>query len=121
LYSINYAYYNSKFIKKSVFIIKITGRYFLPDLENILTNFDLNVFDCIRQNSPDFCELVGCHINHFHKIFNPYLVNEKNEIHLHVENIFKMRISWFNNIINLPPIIIDPPTHTGYLWLRQYL
>jgi predicted Fe-Mo cluster-binding NifX family protein len=38
IYAINYAYKNSQLIKNNnpVFIIKITGRYFIPELENYL-------------------------------------------------------------------------------------
>ncbi len=121
LYSINYAFHNSKIIQNSIFVIKITGRYFLPHLENYLENIDLNLMDCIRQNNPDFCELVGCHVKHFHKLFNKYLINDNNEIDYHIENIYKSRISWFDNIISLPPIEIEPPTHSGFFWLRYHL
>ena len=36
LYAINYAYNNSKIIKTCDYLIKITGRYFIPTFENTL-------------------------------------------------------------------------------------
>jgi len=121
IYAINYAFENSKLAQKSEFIIKVTGRYFLPDLENYLKTIDMTNIETIRQNNPDFCELVGCNKKHFYKIFNRYLVNDRNEIDLHVENIYKNRILWFDNILTLPEMVIFPPTTTGYLLLRFYL
>ena len=35
---IHYAYYNSDLIKNSIFVIKITGRYFIQELESFLGN-----------------------------------------------------------------------------------
>lgn len=121
LYAINYAFENSALVENSNFIIKITGRYFLPDLENYLHKFNLENINCIRQINPDCCELVGCHKKIFYKIFNRYVINNNNMHEYNVETLFKCRISWFNNIIVLPVMSIEPPTTTGYLCLRHNL
>ena len=40
MYSIQYAIQNSKFIKESDYIIKLTGRYFIPEFENKIIEID---------------------------------------------------------------------------------
>ena len=41
IYAINYAYENSKFKNSIDFIIKVTCRYFIPDLENFLKSSEI--------------------------------------------------------------------------------
>jgi hypothetical protein len=65
MFSIIYAFNNSKIINNSQFIIKITARFFIPELENYLKMYNLNMVDCLSQNNHDRCEMVGCHYNHF--------------------------------------------------------
>jgi hypothetical protein len=43
--SIHYAYNNSRFLQKSTFIIKITGRFFIKDFENFLNKLHIKL-DC---------------------------------------------------------------------------
>ena len=40
IFSINYAFNHSEIIKNSIFIIKITARYYIPELQEYLSNFD---------------------------------------------------------------------------------
>jgi hypothetical protein len=48
LFSINYAFKNSKLInEKTNFIIKITARYFIAELEDYLKNYDLNKYNIV--------------------------------------------------------------------------
>jgi hypothetical protein len=70
LYSINYAYDHSKLIHSSNFIIKITGRYYIKDLEDYLLSFDLNKYDCLTQNNTERCEMVGSHYSKFSNVFS---------------------------------------------------
>ena len=116
LFSINYAFRNSKIINNSQFIIKITARFFIPELENYLKMYNLNMVDCLSQNNPDRCEMVGCHYNNFNNIFNMYLFNENNEYDYHVENIWKYRISKYSNIIRCKEFKIEKTQRGGVNW-----
>jgi len=69
LHSIIYAYEHSKLIHSSNFIIKITGRYFIKDLEEYLLSFDLNNYECLTQNNTNRCEMVGSHYSKFSIVF----------------------------------------------------
>ena len=69
LYSIIYAYDHSKLIHSSNFIIKITGRYFIKELEEYLLLFDLNNYECLTQNNTGRCEMIGAHYSKFSNVF----------------------------------------------------
>jgi hypothetical protein len=116
LFSINYAFRNSKIINDSQFIIKITARFFIPELEHYLKMYNLNMVDCLSQNNPDRCEMLGCHYKHFHTIFNMYLINENNEYVYHVEDIWKNRISKYSNIIRCKEFKIEKTQRGGVSW-----
>jgi hypothetical protein len=116
LFSINYAFRNSKIINDSQFIIKVTARFFIPELENYLKIYNLNMVDCLSQNNPDRCEMVGCHYKHFNTIFNMYLLNEKNEYNHHVEDIWKYRISKYSNVIRCKEFKIEKTQRGGVSW-----
>ena len=92
VFAIDYAYQHSKIIHSSNFIIKITCRYFIPELEEYLSNFDLNKYDCLTQNNRDRCEMVGAHYNNFTFIFGL-------DSFFHIEEIWKERTSRFKNIL----------------------
>ncbi len=74
LYSINYAYENSKLIKDNNFdfFIKITARYYTKEFESIMSNFDTKRYNSIRQLKCIFnrCELVGCNKKYFPILFD---------------------------------------------------
>jgi len=95
LFAIDYAFRNSKLIliKQPIFIIKITCRFFIPELENYLSNYDLNAYDCLTQNDRDRCEMVGTHINHFSQIFAP------SSGEFLTEAVWKRRTSSFENVL----------------------
>ena len=113
IYSINYAYDNSDLLKKATFIIKVTGRYFIPDFQNYLSNFDMNNYDVLTQNDVNKCEIVGCHINHFSDIFNNNLLNEDGIYTGHVEYVYKYRCSLYNNVLHLKVFQIEPTQRGG--------
>lgn len=125
LFSINYAYNNSNLINKSIFIIKITGRYFVPELQNFLCNFNMNDYDALTQYNNFRCEIVGSHIKHFHDIFNKYLVNKNTEINEenngNAEHVFQFRISLYKNVIKCPVFKIDPTKRGGVLEINYDL
>ena len=99
IFAIYYAFCNSKIIHSSNFIIKITGRFYIPDLERYLSYYNLDDYDCLTQNNRDRCEMVGCHYANFSYIFNIYLINDNNCYDFHIENIWKSRTSKYNNCL----------------------
>lgn len=99
MFAINYAYHHSKLINLSNFIIKITARFFVNELESYLSSFDLNEYDCLTQQDRSRCEMVGSHYNHFLDIFHIHLINEKNQYDGHVETIFRLRTSKYSKIL----------------------
>ena len=103
LFSINYAFNNSKLIHSSNFIVKVTGRYFIPTLEDYLLEFNLNEYDCLTQNNRDRCEMVGCHYTQFLNIFNTDMDDiNKNDVGYsyngHIETLWKYRTSKYKNL-----------------------
>jgi hypothetical protein len=99
IFSINYAFLHSNIMKHSVFILKITCRFFIPELEGYLQNYDLNNYDCLTQCNRDRCEMVGTHCRNFSEIFKNNLMNDNNEYIGHVESIYKERTSKYNHIL----------------------
>jgi hypothetical protein len=97
IFAINYAFHNSKIIHASHFIIKITGRFFIPDLEEYLSNFDLNEYDSLTQNNRNRCEMVGTHYKNFDFIFNKNVIDNRNVYTYHIENIWRLRTSKCDN------------------------
>ena len=93
IFAINYAFHNSKLIKYANFIIKVTARFYIPDLEDFLSKHDLDTYDCLTQHNRDRCEMVGSHLNNFFHIFNIKID------HFHIEHVWKKRASQFKNIL----------------------
>ena len=110
LHSINYAIKNSKIIKnmKGGFIIKITGRYYIPNFEKILKDTITESTEFITQNNRDRCEVYGCKLNLIDKLFKFKMID-------HMESDMKKLINKLGTektISKLPKISI-PPTLTG--------
>ena len=106
IFSIHYAFKKSKMIHASTFIIKVTARFFIPELEKYLTQYDLNEYDCLTQHDRDRCEMVGCHYTYFSTIFNIYLFDIK-DFNGHIEDIWKLRTSNYKNLA-CEPFKISP-------------
>jgi hypothetical protein len=119
LFSINYAFKHSKLIYLSNFIIKITGRFFINELEEYLSQFDLNNYDCLTQQDRNRCEMVGSHYKNFSNIFNIKLLDNNNHYDGHVENIWKQRTSKYNNNLLCKIFKIDK-TQRGGLDMSYY-
>jgi len=115
IFAINYAFKNSKLIKKYDinFIIKITARYFIYELEDYLYSYDLNKYDCLTQNNRNRCEMVGSHINNFNDIFNPILLDENNNYDGHIENIWKYRTMKYDKVLECKQFKIKPTQRGG--------
>jgi hypothetical protein len=114
MFAIHYAYNHSNLAKKSLYIVKVTGRYFIPGLEEYLRYVDLNIFDCLTQNNRYRCEMVGCHYKRFDYIFNPILVNHKNEYKGHVEDVWKYRTTMCNNVLVCKSFPIEKTQRGGF-------
>lgn len=107
LFSINVAHNLSTLIrekktksKEPVFIIKVTGRYFIPELQNYFINNNLMEYECLTQNNTKRCEMLGCNINLFDKIFK-YSVDDVNYLNSvdFIEEIYENRILIYANKI----------------------
>jgi len=97
LFSLYYAYHNSKIISNSIFVIKVTGRFFIPGLEEYLSNYDLNNYDCLTQNNRGRCEMVGSHIKNYNYIFSIIYMQNNPQFIGHVEDEYKYRTSQFES------------------------
>ena len=113
IYALQYACNNSKLIKECDYVIKITGRYFVPILESVL-NKELNKnpkIDFIRQSSlwrnMNRCEIVGCSKNNINKLFYFPLKNDMMEQEI-MDRMVKSK-----NILNLPVMKLDEKTKQG--------
>ena len=119
IYSISYACKNSTFINKCDFIIKITGRYFIPSLEDILNKNLNDKINFIRQSSiwrkMNRCELIGCSKNCIDKLFYFPLKNDMME----QEMMDRMKIS--KDILNLPKMKLHKKTRQGVGSIIQIL
>jgi hypothetical protein len=116
IFAIEYAYLNSRMIQRDrdSFLIKITGRFFIPELEHFLENIELKNYIALNQNNIDECQMVGVNILYFYSVFYPKLINFKCEYDGHVENIYKERILEImsEKVIRCPSFKI-PPTLGG--------
>jgi hypothetical protein len=91
MYAIQYAYANSIFLKQAIYIIKVTARFFIPELEFYLKTIPLN-YDCIVQHDIDRCEMIGVHVKHFNTIFNYKMCSD------HVETYYKTMTSFYKKL-----------------------
>lgn len=111
--SIQYAYDKSIFLKKSLFIIKITGRFFIDIFESFINNIDLSKFDCLKQRYDYRCEIVGASHKNFNIIFNKNLFIDNGIYDYHVENVYAYRFSLFKNVLVCPIFNIEPTQRGG--------
>jgi len=116
VFAIDYAYYNSKLLDTSDFIVKITGRYYIPKMESYLNNTHLKNYKALRQNNPFRCEIVGASHKFFPKLFNPHLIDQKGKYEGHVETIYHYRINLLpkTSIITVPEFDIEPTLRGGH-------
>ena len=113
IFAIEYAYNTSSLCKDADFIIKITGRFFIPSFEEYLKQFDLNQYDVITQYKQNRCEMLGCHKNHFYTIFNTHLINQNGEYNGNVEDIYQYRCSLYDKKIHCPEFPIEGTQRGG--------
>ena len=93
LFSINYAYLNSERLRKASYIIKITARYFIPELESYLKMIPLSDYECLVQHNLDRCEMVGSRHDFFHTVFR------YNTEYDHIEDYYKKITSSLKKVV----------------------
>ena len=112
-------------VHSSNFIIKVTGRYFIPTLENYLHDFNLNEYDCLTQNNRDRCEMVGCHYARFLDIFDTN-VDDINNTFVdysydgHIEELWKYRTLKYKNL-QCDEFKIEYTTRGGFYQCINYI
>jgi hypothetical protein len=126
--AINFAYENTIFRKTTDFIIKITCRYFIEELEQFLLENNLSyrskggigIFNSdnilgLRQFTPGKCEIIGSHVKAFPIIFDPLMCNIDNLYNQHIESIYMNRLQIFNaqNIVICKQFTIEPTQMGG--------
>lgn len=131
LYAINYAHNNSKLIKECDYLIKITGRYFIPKLEIILIDKLINHCDKVKNHNNKVtsniniirqsqkwrgwnrCEVLGCHISNFDDLFKYPSHNDmlEEEYTDRINNLKKENYEY--QIYDLPLLKLDKPTKQG--------
>jgi hypothetical protein len=115
LFSINYAIKNSKLIKPGDFIVKITGRYFIPDF-----NLEPGNFDAIIQNDRQSCEIIGSSYSYKDLIFNTSDILNGEPCN-HIEFLYKNRILYLNKIMILKKLNIEGTSMGGAQVIRYSL
>jgi hypothetical protein len=122
LLSINHAYNYSKLIKQSIFVVKVTCRYFVPELEEFLSTYDLNNYEALRQSDENYCEIVGCHIRKYHNIFSQACIDGSGYLNAHVETIYNYRINHLcKDVIVCKTFDIEPTQMGGNNVIRTKL
>ena len=118
--SVEYACKNSSLIKNCEYVIKITGRYFIPSLEKILTmELKNRKVDFIRQSllwrNMVRSEIYGCSKEKINSIFYFPLKNDE------IEQEVMDRMKSSNSILKLPKMKLDKKTRMGAGPLMEYL
>lgn len=104
--SLEYALNNSKIVNTKKFVIKITGRYYVPELESHLSTIPTNI-EIIRQHNPIRCELFGASTENAKSIFRfpiPKLMAMEYYLYLICQKT--------NHIVYLPQLDV-PETQQG--------
>ena len=115
LFALHYALRASHILQtKTNFVIKVTGRYFIPELEEYLKDIDLNTYDVITQNNPGCCEMVGCHMKNVDTMFYPIPINQYGQYEAHLEFVIKFRGEQFTNVLHCKQFPIEPTVRGGF-------
>lgn len=113
LCQLQYAYKYSKFTKQSKFIIKITARFFIPQLEEYLKEVEIHKYDAMRQNQIHRCEMIGVNHLYFSNIFNPDLTREDGTYEGVVEFAYQRRLDKIQNLHICKLFPIEPTQRGG--------
>lgn len=139
MYSIKYAYEHTKFKQDVNFVIKVTGRYFVPffceyissiDLKNRTRNLHIqcheNSIIGIRQHfepKDAKCEIIGINTLFFDFLFYTHLSDDTGVFFPHVEAVYFNRLMLFdqNKVVKLPVFSIEPTQMGGNTCIRTEL
>jgi hypothetical protein len=123
IFAIEYAYLHSKWIKNYSFLIKITGRFFIPGLELFLRDIQWDNYIALNQHDIEECQMVGVNLKNFYDVFDPILLNKDGKYEPHVEYIYKERILAISveKIIRCPSFPVDPIMSGGNDRIFHYI
>ena len=115
IFAINYAHSHSKWIRDVYFLIKITGRFFIPGLESYLENIPLDQYDVLKQNNILYCQLMGVRLSLFLTLFHGDLIDKNGKYIENVEEIYVERMMDFLEERRLicPVFPIEPTLEGG--------
>ena len=116
--SIRYACEHSHLLKQCTHFMKVTGRYFIPSLEEILQTLPSST-KAVRQYNADQCEVVGCRKDYIETIFD-YLVMKDYTFTHHVEDAYEYRLSLIPHAV-LPIMPISPTQRGSYDEIKTFL
>ena len=102
-YSIRYAYYNSNLINKSLFVIKITGRYFIHNFDKFISQYDNIENYKILLQKDNRCEIYGCYKNLVLILFKDFKLEEYSRL----EHCLEIRSKYYSNQIKCPYFMIE--------------
>lgn len=112
IFSIHWAYHHTRLLP-SEFIIKITGRFFIPDLQSYLCSLQLENYDVLVQEKKNRCEMVGCRKDHFDHVFNTHLLNRAGNYDGNVEDVYEFRCEQYSSVIHCPEFRIEGTQRGG--------
>ena len=116
MFAIDYAYNHSAVARAAKFVIKITGRYFIEELEDFMNQLpDLDAYDCLTQFKRSRCEMVGSHAKNFTDVFALQLLNQCGRYDGHVEHIWRFRTSQYSDqrVLVCKEFAIEPTVRGG--------
>ena len=113
VFAIEYAYKHSVLCKTADFIIKVTGRFYMPEFENFLKSYDLTQYDVLFQNKPNRCEMLGCHKDHMKDVFDTLLIDGDGKYSGNVEDVYQYRCGKYERKIHCPQFYIEPTQRGG--------
>jgi len=120
LFAINYSFKHCKFIDQTDFVIKVTGRYFIPYFKEYINNY-IKDFDAICQNGIYRCEVIGCNKKFFDKLFNISLLQDDGWYCNHIEFLYSERLNKLDKILMCKPLSIPPTQHGGIDKVNNFL
>ena len=96
--AINCAYNNNtKLTQSSLFIIKITSRFFISSFQEFINNINLDEYDGLNQNFNNRCKIVGTHINNFKIMFDKNLFVKNGIYNYNIEDVYDYRLLYLKN------------------------
>ena len=115
LFAMNYAAQHSRLIAESTFIVKVTARFFVPELHHYLSRIPVQDYLALSQNDGHRCEMVGARKDYFSKIFDKSIINCRGKKEGHVENIYWERIQSLpeNSVLRCKEFMIEPTGRGG--------